>query len=485
MADSIGHKVASGAVWATIDKFGSMGMQFAVNLVLARMLVPEDFGIIGMLAIFIVVSNTLIDSGFGAALVQKKSPSQVDYSTIFFWNLTFSIVLYLILWVSSPFIADFYSMPLLSSVLRVMALNLIFTGIFSIQKVKLQKALEFKTIALVNLGSYFLSALLAILCAYNGYGVWSLVLMQISYGLLAIIILAIVTRWHPDLIFSVKSLRCLFGFGGYIMAANILQSVCQNFQGIIIGKKFSATQMGYFSQAYKLDQITSYSIPQAIVQVMFPVFSSLQSELQRLCQAVLMSMRVISFVVFPLLCLLIIVAEPLIVTLYKSQWLPSVPYFQVLCCGGFFVCLQNVNFYAVAAVGKSRELFWWGIYKWSSLLLLLLIGMNFGIYGVLWGMVLSSVNIFFVNAYLASKHTGLSVVAQLGAIIPCLLTSITSFLIARIIFEFTFNYWLSGTLLIVTYLVINIISKSRALKDVCNLVDKILRNRKNNIDKND
>ena len=171
MADSIGHKVASGAVWATIDKFGSMGMQFAVNLVLARMLVPEDFGIIGMLAIFIVVSNTLIDSGFGAALVQKKSPSQVDYSTIFFWNLTFSIVLYLILWVSSPFIADFYSMPLLSSVLRVMALNLIFTGIFSIQKVKLQKALEFKTIALVNLGSYFLSALLAILCAYNGYGV--------------------------------------------------------------------------------------------------------------------------------------------------------------------------------------------------------------------------------------------------------------------------------------------------------------------------
>ncbi|MDE6696571.1 MAG: lipopolysaccharide biosynthesis protein [Muribaculaceae bacterium] len=478
MADSLGHKVATGAIWATIDRFGSMGMQFIVNLILARLLLPADFGIIGMLAIFITVSNTLIDSGFGSALVQKKTPSQLDYSTIFFWNISFSVFLYLLLWICSPLISEFYSMPLLTKVLRTLALSLIVTGALAIQKVKLQKSLEFKTLALVNLSAYLISAIFAILLAYKGYGVWSLVFMQISYGSLSVVFLAVITRWHPDLVFSLKSLKELFGFGGYIMATNILQTICQNLQGLIIGKKFSATQMGYYSQAYKLDQITSYSIPQVIVQVMFPVFSSLQSEKERLNHAVLISMRVISFIVFPLLCLLILIAEPLIGALYGAKWLPSVPYFQVLCCGGFFVCLQNVNFYAVAAVGKSRELFWWGIYKWTFFLVLLLIGMNFGIYGILWGMVISSVNIFFVNACLASKHTGLTVFSQLKAVFPCLLSILCSFIVAAAIILWSNNYWLAGITLICLFLAINYFAKSQALSDVRCVMDKILKREK-------
>lgn len=475
MGEAIGHKVASGAIWATIDKFGSMGIQFAVNLILARMLVPADFGIIGMLAIFIAVSNTLIDSGFGSALVQKKTPTQVDFSTIFFWNISFSTLLYVILCASAPLVAEFYSMPLLKPVLRVLALNLILTGALSIQKVKLQKSLDFNKIAIVNLSAYALSAGIAILLAFKGFGVWSLVVLQLAYGTISIILLAFITRWRPDFVFSKKSLRELFGFGGFIMAANILQSICQNLQGLIIGRKFSATQMGYFSQAYKLDQITSYSIPQVIVQVMFPVFSSMQSELERLCTAVLLCMRVISFVVFPILCILILVAEPLIVGLYGTQWLQSVPYFQVLCCGGFFVCLQNVNYYAVAAVGKSRQLFWWGIYKWTAFLVLLLVGMNFGIYGILWGMVISSVNIFFVNALLASKHTGLSIFSQFRALLPCLLIAFISFSIAICVNKMVSNFWLSGSLLIVAYLIINLLFKTKASGDCIEVAKKIIK----------
>ena len=356
MSDGLSRKAANGAVWATIDRFGSMGIQFAVNLILARLLLPEDFGIIGMLAIFIAVSQTLIDGGFGSALIQKRFPTQTDYSTIFYWNLVFSLLLYFILFFLSPFIAKFFEMPLLSLVLRIIALSLIITGALSIQRTRLQKELAFKIIAIVNLSSYVIGAICAVLMARNGFGVWSLVAMQLIYGFCGIILFWSVTHWVPSAIFSKGSMTELFGFGGFIMAANILQTVCHNIQGIIIGKRFSAIQMGYFSQAYKLDQVTSYSIPQVIVQVMYPVYSSLQEDKVRLNEMVLMNMRVVTYLVFPILATLILVAEPLIELLYGAKWLPSVPYFRILCVGGFFVCLQNLNFYAVAAVGKSKSL---------------------------------------------------------------------------------------------------------------------------------
>ncbi len=351
MPDSLGHTAVKGAVWASIDRFTSMGIQFIVNLVLARLLLPADFGMIGMLAIFITVSQTLIDGGFASALIQKKEPTQVDYSTIFFWNLIFSAFLYGILFFSAPLIAEFYAMPSLSAVLRVMALNLILTGIFAIQKTRLQKQFEFKTLAIVNISAYTLGAIIAILFALYDFGVWSLVVMQLSYGAFSIFLLCCITRWFPSICFSKASLKKLFGFGGYIMAANILQTICLNIQGIIIGKRFSATQMGYYSQAFKLDQVTSYSIPQIIVQVMYPVYSTIQDDKERLNKMVLMNMRVIAFMIFPLLAMLILVAEPLIGGLYGSKWLPAAPYFRIFCVGGFFVCLQHVNLYAVAAVG--------------------------------------------------------------------------------------------------------------------------------------
>lgn len=442
-----------------------MVLQFTVNLILARLLLPEDFGAIGMLAIFIAVSQVLIDGGFGSALVQKKNPSQTDYSTIFYWNILFSSFLYLILFIFAPYIGKFFSMPVLSGVLRGIGLTLIINSIFTLQKIRLQKRLEFKRIAISNLSSYIIGAACAIIMAYHGGGVWSLVAMQITYGVVFILVLWLITKWTPSLRFSVKSLRELFGFGGYILFANILQETCKNLQGIIIGRKFSATQMGYFSQAYKLDQITSYSIPQVIVQVMYPVYSSLQDDRERLNEIVAMNMRVIAFLIFPVIGLLILIAEPLIVFLYGEKWLPSVPYFQVLCVGGFFVCLQNVNFYAVAAVGKSKQLFYWSFYKWGFLLCALIIGMNFGMYGILWGMVLSNFNIFMVNSFLASKHTGLSMGKQIGSFIPLIFLTLLSFTIGYIPI-FDFNRPLLGIIVyVLTYVSGGCIFKVRAVKD--------------------
>lgn len=476
MSDSLGHKATQGAVWATIDRFGSMAIQFVVNLVLARLLLPKDFGMIGMLAIFIAVSQTLIDGGFGSALIQKKEPTPTDYSTIFLWNLIFSGLLYSILYISSPLIAKFYSMPLLSDVLRVMALCLIVTGVFAIQRVRLQKKLAFKTIAFVNLSAYSLGAIIAVVMAYKNFGVWSLVSMQLAYGIFSVILVGVITRWVPEICFSKASIRELFGFGGFIMAANILQTICQNIQGIIIGKRFSATQMGYFSQAYKLDQITSYSIPQVIVQVMYPVYSSIQDDRERLNNMVLMNMRVVAFIVFPILAVLIILAEPLITLLYGEKWLPSASYFRVLCVGGFFVCLQNLNFYAVAAVGKSKSLFKWSFYKWGFLLTSLFVGMNFGMNGILWGMVMSSANIFLTNAYLAQKHTNLKVIKQFDNILPLIIIVIISTSVGLGINYIIGKTILCGLITIIVYLTLSQLLNLKAIQDIKLLINFFFAN---------
>lgn len=427
MPESLGHKVMNGTIWATIDRIGTMALQFIVNLILARLLMPEDFGYIGMLAIFISVSQTLVDGGFGSALIQKKEPTQTDYSTIFYWNLIFSVILYAILYISAPYVAYFFKLPLLGKILRVMGLTLIVNSFIIVQNNRLRKQLAFRRIAIINISSYIIAAIIAIWLAYKGFGVWSLVVLQIMYGVFQNCLLWGIVRWFPDLTFSFDSLKKLFGFGGYLLAANILQVICQNMQGIIIGRKFSAAQMGFYSQAKKLDDVSSNALPNIIVQVIYPVYSQFQNDKQKLQKLLGMSIRIISFFIFPLMLLLILIAEPLIVFLYGEKWLTCAPYFQVLCVGGIFVCLQNINYYAVAAVGKSDALFRWSFYKWGVLLAVLLVGSHWGMSGILWGMVLSSINIYVVNAALAFKHVGYTLSRQVRDFITVLIIAILSF----------------------------------------------------------
>ncbi|MDE7414476.1 MAG: lipopolysaccharide biosynthesis protein [Muribaculaceae bacterium] len=463
-------KGISGAVWASLDRFGFMVIQFTMNLILARLLTPEDFGIIGMLTIFIAISQTLIDGGFNAALIQKKEATQTDYSTILYWNIGFSFVLYLILFVCATQIGKFFKMEILCGVLRVIAVTIVLNAIISVQRARLQKKLAFKTLAVVNLSSYIIGVVSAIVLAKCGYGVWSLVSLQLIYGTCCILLLLIITKWIPSLTFSYSAVKGLFGFGGYLLAANILQTICINIQGIIIGKRFSATQMGYYSQAYRLDQVISASIPQVIVQVMYPIYSSLQDDLVQLNKICLQNMRVLAFIMFPILSTLIIIAEPLIRFLYGDKWMPSVPYFRVLLVGGFFVCLQNLNYYAVASVGKSKALFYWSFYKWGFLLCALLIGMNFGMYGILWGMVLSSINIYITNAFLAQKHTKLKIYDQLNTIIPIFFTMVISVgfgLIGEYLFG---NIILTSLISICSYLILSKLFRLKAFQETIRTV---------------
>lgn len=434
--NSLGKKAFTGAIWASVDKIGTMALQFFVNIILARLLMPSDFGCIGMLAIFVVVSQTIIDGGFGSALIQKKEPTQTDYSTIFYWNILFAVILYFVLFFFAPFIAYFYKMPLLCDVLRVMGLNLIINSLGIIQINRQRKQLAFRRIASVNITSYLLASLIAICLAYNDYGVWSLVALQMLYSFFSVMMFWIITKWKPNLCFSIQSLKKLFSYGGYLLFATVLQEICKNLQGLIIGRRFSSVEMGLYAQAKKLDDVTSLTLPNIIVQVIFPVYSQLQNDLERTREVLRMNIRIISFFTFPLMILLIIIAYPLICFLYGNKWAAAVPYFQILCVSGLFACLQNVNYYAVAAQGKSRILFVWSFYKWGMLLLLLLIGMHWGMHGILWGMVISSLNIYIVNAILVSKSISYSLLDQLKDVFPIFVISILTCVICMIINEY-------------------------------------------------
>lgn len=425
------QKAASGIIWSSLQKFGTMGISFVSNIILARLLSPEDYGCIGMLMIFILVANTFIDGGFGSALIQKKEPTQKDYSTIFYWNLLLSIVLYFALFVSAPLIARFYNLPLLSPVLQVQGLVLILNSLSIIQQNRLRKQLLFKKLAIVSIISALLSLVITIYLAYIGWGVWALVAQQLLMSGFNAVLYWIVGKWNPSFVFSRQSFKELFGFGGFILLSNLINTLCNNVQGILIGKFFSPITMGFYAQARKLEEVASTSLSSVIDQVSYPVLAEVQNDKNKLAYVLKKLITAIAFFSFPIMLALIVIAEPLITLLYSDKWTECVPYFQILCIAGLAISLQNVNYYAVAAIGKSKTLFNWTLIKRLLGIILIVVGfIVYGIWGLLLGMMSASYIMYIINAVLVSKYIGYKLTSQFKDLLPTLLISSISFLIS-------------------------------------------------------
>lgn len=434
MQENLKKKTVSGMIWSALQRFGTMGISFVSNIVLARLLTPDDYGCIGMLAIFITVSNTFVDGGFGSALIQKKEPTQKDYSTIFWLNLFMSVVIYGILYISAPAVSRFYDIPLLSSVLRVQGIVLIIDALNIVQTNQLRKSINFKRLAVIYIASQIVGAVCAIVLAYMGWGVWALVAQQIIASSITSVILWVMNRWLPQLCFSFDSFKQLFSFGGFILASNLINTFCNNVQGLLIGKFFNPAILGYYTQAYKLEDVASHSISSVVEQVAYPVFSKVQSDNDGLKNVIYRLILSIAYVTFPMMFILVLIAEPLIGLLYGEKWLPSVPYFQIICIGGIAVCLQGVTYLAIASIGKSKELFLWTIIKRGLGMILLIAGMVlFGMNGLLWGFVLSCWSVAFINAYLVSKYIKYGLWQQIKDVLPIILISSMVFIITLVI----------------------------------------------------
>ena len=449
---------ASGMVWNGIQQYTVLGISFLSSIVLARLLTPYDYGCIGMLEIFIAIATILIDGGFGSALIQKKRPTQEDYSTIFWWNLTISIGLYIILFFTAPYIAGFYKIPLLSKVLRVQGLILFINAFKMIQSNQLRKNFRFKPMSITVISASVISMLVTIVMAYAGLGVWSLVAQHMLIAFIPMVIFWFITKWKPLLIFSRKSFRELFSFGGFMFLTSVVNTVSDNLQGLLIGRVYSASAMGYYAKAKSTEGLTSNGISQVVSSVTYQLYAEVQDDLSSLISIIKRLTTTLAYLSFPIIISLMIVAKPLFIILYSDRWLPSVPYFQIIAFAGFAICLQAVNLQAIAAVGKSKVMFTWTIVKRSLGILFIIGGLTvFGMNGLLGGMVLSAWINYFINANLVSKHIGYKMKSQLSDLLPIIILSIVSTVPALILGHYiNINLYVDATITVCVFLLLYI-----------------------------
>lgn len=480
MGDSLKNKTVKGAIWAAIQRFGGLTLSFVANMILARLLAPDAFGAMAMLTIFIAVSDTFMDSGMGSALIQKKDLSIHDSCTVFYFNIGVALVLYGILFISAPWIADFYNITLLKSVLRTESLVLLINSLGVVQIALLRKEMQFKKLTISNLAASLIGTTTAVCLAFLGFGIWALVFQMIVVSISRVTMLWFQSSWRPKMIISRKSFKDLFGFGSFIFFSNLINTICNKIQGVIIGKAFNATTLGYYSQASALENVASNSFASIIDQVAYPALASKQNNLDTIRKIINKFIQVISFATIPLMMGLALLGAPIIEVCYGVKWLPAVPYFQILCFAGIAGSLQNINFYAVAAIGKSKSLFLWTIVKRSVSLAMLLVGLIWGMKGFLIGLLISFYLSWFINALQVHIYIGYTVWNQTKAILHVLVGAVIAYVLAVLIthiiyLDNTIVYLIQAAIYISCIFVYTMLFCKDTAKDVVDIFKELIK----------
>lgn len=423
--DSLRKKTLVGSVWMMMERFGYLTIQFVSNLVLARLLMPEDFGAIGIMMVFITLSNIFIDSGFSASLIQKKEITEADKSTVFFTNFMLSVFVYLIMFVASPWVADFFHIEALKSLLRVLGVVLLIDAFCAIQNTILTRDMNFKRLTQIKLTSIVVAASVAIYLAYTGFGIWALIVQYILYSTIRTTTTWIVAKWRPIMVFSKESFKTLFAFGSKLLLSTFVAELYVNFQQILIGRFYTPSDLGYYSQARQFQQIPTGTISQVINSVAFPAYAKLQDDRVKLKEMFRQNVRLVSFLNTPLMVLLAVIAQPLIILLYSEKWIGSIEYFQFLCiCFGILLAIHQCSLSVLKAVGRSDYVLKLEIIKKILGISFILIGIKiWGLWGILYALGLNSFIEIFLNGYCINKEINYSGVGQLLDMMPSIIVS--------------------------------------------------------------
>lgn len=410
--NNLKNRTATAIIWSALDKGGVKFLQIAVYVLLARLLAPEDFGLIGMLTIFIAISTMFIDSGFSQALVHNNNPSQSDYSTAFFFNIGVGIGCYLILFFLAPLVAEFYDMPLLTNVLRVISLTLITNSMTVVQRAKLLINLDFKTQSAVNLSTTVLSGSVALWAAYNDFGVWALVIQTVGTGVLSMVFYWIGGRWMPSWTFSSESFRRLFSYGSKLLASGVVAVITSNIYNIVIGKVYRAKELGYFTTGRQIADMSAGTINEVINAVTFPVLSSVKEDKQRFISIYSRMLEMTAFIVVPSMTLLAVLMHPLVLVFMTEKWLPAVFIIQCFCVAKMLMPISALNMNILKAYGRSDLFMKLDFSKLPIILIIMAITLPISVEAVAIGVIVDTVICYFMNAYLPGKLFGLGVKAQ-------------------------------------------------------------------------
>lgn len=421
MEQNLKSKTLTGIVWSSIERFSLGTAQFVINIIMARLLVPSDYGMIGMLAIFLQISQAFVDSGFTNALIQRKDRTETDFSTAFYFNVVIAFIFYIMLFISAPWIAHFYNMPELVSVTRIIALGLILNSLSAIHKVKLTIKVDFKTQSKASLSAMILSGSIGVWMAYTGWGVWALVFQSLLNSLLLTVSFFYLVHWRPLLIFSIKSFNNLFSFGSKLLLSGMINTVYRNLYTIVIGKKFSAAELGYYTRADQFAIYPSANLNGIICRVMYPILSSIQDDNERLAEVYRKYIRYSSYIIFPLMTMLAALAQPMVELLLTDKWSGIVILLQILCFDWMFDHLSIINLNLLYVKGRSDLAFKLEVIKKSIAITILFISIPLGLIGICWGRVLYSLIASYMNTYYTKSLIGLSFLDQIKDVLPSLL----------------------------------------------------------------
>ena len=438
--------IISSLLWKLMERGGTQGIQFIVQIVLARLLLPEEYGIIALITIFLAIANVFVQSGFNTALIQKKDADETDFSSVLYLSLFVAGGLYIILFVTAPLIANFYLEPQLIPVLRVLSLTLFFGAINSIQYAVVSRTMQFKRLFFSSLSGIVVSGIIGITMAYWGFGVWALVGQQLINNLIISIILWFTVKWRPQLVFSMKRVNRLFSFGWKLLCSSLLDTIYNNVYGLVIGKIYNSQTLGYYNRGNQFPSLIVTNIDGSIQSVMLPVLSANQEDKTRVKNMVRRAIVTSSFIIFPLMMGLAVCAEPLVKILLTDKWLPSVPFLQLMCLSYAFWPIHTANLQAINALGRSDIFLKLEIIKKSIGVVALCISIPFGIYAMVGSQAAVSLISTFINAWPNRKLLSYSYKEQWLDIMPSFLLSLLMGVVVYSIKIVALNNWKMLTL---------------------------------------
>jgi O-antigen/teichoic acid export membrane protein len=404
---------AKGLFWSAMERFGAQGIQFVFGIMITRILLPEDFGLVGMILIFMAVGQTLVDSGFGSALIWKKDPTPADYSTVFYFNISFSLVLYILFFLLAPFIAGFYDEPQLTNLIRVLCLNFIILSFSLIQQTVLQKRVDFKLLTYVNVAGSLIAGIIALYMAIKGFGAWAIVIQILAKSFITSLLLWIFNKWRPIMVFSWFSLKELFNYGSKLTLAGLIYTIFQYLYFNVIGKLFPVASLGFYTRAVQLQEFPVKTIASVFNRVAFPIFSTIQNDNERLKNAVSKTLRTMVFFTFPILLGLIAVSDQLIEVVLTEKWLPASGYFKLLCFMGLFYTFQAINGEILKTKGKSSWVLKLEIITKTILVINIFITWRWGITAIIWGQMVTVFISYIIGSHYVWKLIGYSIWQQI------------------------------------------------------------------------
>lgn len=472
-------KIFSNFIWRFAERCGAQLVTFIVSIILARLLAPEDYGTIALVTVFTTILQVFVDSGLGTALIQKKNVDDLDFSSVFYFNFTVCIVLYIGMFLVAPSIAGFYEDDSLTPIIRVLSLTLLISGVKGIQQSYVSRNMLFKRFFFATLGGTIFSAFLGIGLAYAGFGVWAIVVQQLSNTAIDTLILWITVKWRPKKMFSWERLKVLLSFGWKLLVSSLLDTVYNNLRNLIIGKFYSSADLAYYNQGDKFPKLIVTNINNSIDSVLLPTLSSEQDQRERVKDMTRRAIKTSTYIMAPLMMGLAFCATSIVRIVLTEKWLPCVPYLQIFCITYMFWPIHTANLNAIKAMGRSDYFLKLEIAKKTIGMILLLCTMRFGVLVMAYSLLISTVTSMIINSWPNKSLLGYSLKEQMSDIFPGILIAflmgIVVLLIQLLEFPDIVILILQIVLGAVIYIGLSAIFKVESFEYLCNMIKNILQ----------